>query len=131
MRDVRPPQRPAGIGPTRWCLGLLLWGLMLSLVALLPALGPAGPLLGVARDGIGGRLVLAHRPGAAAGSDPAPDFPPSRFDGGPFRLTEYRGAVVVVNFWASWRSKCLLHAATLLDSLSGWSGRGARVDPVS
>ena len=53
--------------------------------------------------GLGGPSSVAASPliGRAA-----PDFTLGQLDGPPLTLSQYRGQVVVVNFWASWCKEC-------------------------
>ena len=49
---------------------------------------------------------LAERNRGRPLSGPAPDFPLKLFDGGDFKLSDYRGQVALINFWASWCPPC-------------------------
>jgi len=83
-------------------------GLLLGTVVLLAAFGMAlrGPSV-VLRAG-----------------EPAPDFSFETFDGGTIRLTDLRGSVLVVNFWASWCKECAAEAADLEAVWQDYRDRG-------
>lgn len=53
---------------------------------------------------------------------PAPDFELTAFDGTPFQLSDYRGQVVVLNFWASWCDPCIAEMPMLNRIADEFSG---------
>src|SRR5690606_35233576 len=57
-------------------------------------------------------------------SGPAPDFTLTTFDGESFHLSEYRGKVVVINFWSSWCVPCPDEAPILQSVWERYRERG-------
>lgn len=54
----------------------------------------------------------------------APDFTLALFDGGQFTLSELRGQIIVVNFWASWCIPCRDEAPILEHTWRRYRDRG-------
>ena len=90
------------------------WGslaLLVGLLALALALG----------------LQLSRRNMGRPTSGPAPDFALTLFDGTDFRLSDYRGQVVLINFWASWCPPCRDEAPELQALYEDFHGTGFTV----
>ena len=62
---------------------------------------------------------------------PAPDIPLTLVDGEPLRLSDYRGRVVFVNFWATWCPPCIDELPALQDFAADQGTGGAVVLAVN
>jgi peroxiredoxin len=67
-------------------------------------------------------VVAGTASSAIAPSSPAPDFTLNAMSGPNMRLKDQRGRVVMVNFWATWCSTCVVEIPSmerLVDSMKG------------
>ncbi len=67
--------------------------------------------------------AAVNEPGLAQGS-PAPDFQLSRAEGGSIRLQDYRGKVVLLNFWATWCLPCRSEMPLIQTAYEQLAGQG-------
>jgi len=58
---------------------------------------------------------------------PAPDFVRATLGGDSLRLSDLRGQVVVLNFWASWCIPCLQEHPLLVAADQRWRDQGLRI----
>ncbi len=87
------------------------WKQSLIFLAILALLGLFGWRLGKVQRG-------------PVSSGPAPDFTLTTFDGQVIRLSDLRGKVVVINFWASWCVTCREEAPYLEATWRKYKDRG-------
>lgn len=85
---------------------LLLWGGLTLLLVIL------------------GISLLRAQQGQVGQGEKAPDFTLHTFDGAVYKLSELKGKVVVVNFWASWCESCKPEAADLEQAWNMYKPRG-------
>jgi thiol-disulfide isomerase/thioredoxin len=55
---------------------------------------------------------------------PAPDFTFERYEGGQVSLSELRGKVVLLDFWATWCPPCIAEMPTLVNLAREYEGQG-------
>ena len=76
-------------------------------------------------------LLLAGIARALGPGDVAPDFALTDFNGKPMRLADYRGKLVLLNFWASWCGPCLEEMPRLSALQRNYGPLGLQVIGVS
>ena len=76
-------------------------------------------------------LLLAGAAWALGPGDVAPDFALAGFNGKPLRLADYRGKLVLLNFWASWCVPCLEEMPRLSAWQRNYGAAGLQVIGVS
>jgi cytochrome c biogenesis protein CcmG, thiol:disulfide interchange protein DsbE len=96
-----------------------------TIVALLVFLGIALMVLLMRNIAVPERSVIAQGAEAAAlTSKPAPEFTLEAIDGTQVSLSQYRGQVVLVNFWATWCPPCVREMPSLVRIYEQYKGQG-------
>ena len=65
------------------------------------------------------------------GRQPAPDFSLHALNGNPLSLSEYKGKVVLVNFWATWCDPCRREIPRFVDLQKRYADRGFQIVGIS
>jgi cytochrome c biogenesis protein CcmG, thiol:disulfide interchange protein DsbE len=91
-----------------------------------PRLSPATwfMLVGFVALGIIVALALLRQSRPQPTNGPAPDFAFTTFDGEEYRLSDLKGKVVVLNFWASWCAPCRDEAPELQSTWEHYAPSG-------
>ncbi len=93
------------------------------------------PTLRIASVLVAGVLAAGFGAGARAAGSAAPDFSLPARDGSTVRLSELKGQVVMVNFWATWCGPCRQEMPLLAQLQSkyeplGFTVLGVNVEPA-
>jgi peroxiredoxin len=97
----------------------------------------AGLVLAVLAAGLAWWAASPKAPAAGEGAskvsagETAPAFTRKTLDGKAVSLTDYRGRVVLVDFWATWCGPCHLQAKVLEPLYAEYRGRGVEFVSVS
>ncbi len=76
-------------------------------------------------------FVFAARSGNSLINKPAPDFTLSSFNGQPLTLAQFRGKVVLLNFWATWCAPCQVEMPVFANWQSQYGAEGLQVIGIS
>jgi thiol-disulfide isomerase/thioredoxin len=76
-----------------------------------------------------GGLWTSHywRNSAPAALAPAPDITLAGLDGKPQTLAQYRGKLLLVNFWATWCAPCLKEMPLLVNAQKQYGAQGLQI----
>ncbi|MCS3676312.1 peroxiredoxin [Salinibacter ruber] len=106
---------------SKWHVGAFLVGIGGGLALIFFLGGETG--LGGSLDGTGVFGTLGRTGGKEPPDPPkAPDFALERLNGETFRLSEHRGTVVVINFWATWCPPCRKEVPDFVDLQKSMTG---------
>ncbi len=75
-------------------------------------------------------LKVEHRKALKVG-DPAPELVSTLLDGSPIRLSDYRGRVVLLDFWATWCGPCIAELPNVKRVYQKYHDRGLEILGIS
>src|SRR5689334_22673171 len=76
-------------------------------------------------------ISLSFQSGTGGAGTPAPGFQLKDLAGHTVRLSDYRGKVVVINFWATWCAPCLAEMPELVKLQRDYKEKGIQIIGVA
>jgi peroxiredoxin len=110
--------------------GWLTAALLIGVVAL-ASVGYISSKFGVPPDAVAPTGVVEPDPTEVAKRTPIQDFTLTDASGGQKKLSEMKGEVIILSFWASWCTPCLVELPTFAEIQKKFRDRGLRVVAVN
>jgi thiol-disulfide isomerase/thioredoxin len=128
---MKPARPTAGIAAVRLALGGVIVALIVTVLWQLGLFSGGGSSSGTPQEpsnlqAANTSVVTPNPLGLTVGTKPgnvAPDFEFSDYSGKRYRLSDFRGHAVVLNFWASWCGPCRQELPTMSAILRLYEGR--------
>ncbi|MFH1038629.1 MAG: TlpA disulfide reductase family protein [PVC group bacterium] len=80
---------------------------------------------------LGGCDTRTTGSGSAVTIKQAPDFDLEKLGGGRIRLADYRGKIVIIDFWATWCPPCRKEIPDFVELYKEYAGKGVEILGIS
>ena len=128
--DSQPPNREDAVSRTLLIVGLLLVAGAIAVYHFSPRFEPKVSA-GAAASADRPADIPAPEEAPSIRGTPAPAFELANLEGKKVRLADFKGKVVLVNFWATWCGPCLLEIPWFIEFQKQYGPQGLEIVGIS